>query len=253
MNKLTALVITFNEVNNIDGLIESVQFADHIIIIDSFSTDGTVEKINQYPQVKLIQKEFNNFSDQRNFALNFVETEWVLFIDADERVTTSLKKEILDKINSKTNDIVAYEIYRKFYFKKQLVRFSGWQTDKVFRLYKKTHVSYKKDLLVHELLDITGKTSILKHKLLHYSFDSYIEYKTKMEQYARLRAKELYLKKLKPNAFHFIIKPFYRFINHYLIRLGFLDGKKGIILSYLNSYYVFRRYVELKKLYQENT
>jgi len=253
MNKLTALVITFNEVNNIDGLIESVQFADHIIIIDSFSTDGTVEKINQYPQVKLIQKEFNNFSDQRNFALNFVETEWVLFIDADERVTTSLKKEILDKINSKTNDIVAYEIYRKFYFKKQLVRFSGWQTDKVFRLYKKTHVSYKKDLLVHELLDVTGKTSILKHKLLHYSFDSYIEYKTKMEQYARLRAKELYLKKLKPNAFHFIIKPFYRFINHYLIRLGFLDGKKGIILSYLNSYYVFRRYVELKKLYQENT
>ena len=248
---LTALVITFNEEENIEALIKNLHFADHIIIIDSYSTDQTLEKIKPFKHVRVIQRAFTNFSDQRNFALQQVTTDWVLFIDADERVTPKLKTAIQTAINLKNNTIVAYEMYRTFYFKKSIVRFGGWQTDKVFRLYKKDSVTYRKDLLVHELLTINGETAILKPKLDHFSFNTFTEYRNKMMHYAKLRAKELFIKKLQPNVFHFYIKPLYRFVNHYFFRLGFLDGKKGLIISYLNALYVYHRYIELKQLYRK--
>ncbi len=248
--KISALIITKNEEKNIESIIENLHFTNEIIIVDSYSTDATVEKIKKYPHVKLLQNKFINFSNQRNFAMQHAKNNWILFIDADERIPANLKQEIIQVVQYK-NNIVAYEIYRRFYFKQKLIRFSGWQTDKVFRLYKKDFVSYKKDLLVHELLDIKGKTGVLKHKLLHYSFNSYQEYKNKMNQYAKLRAQELFVKKLKPTFFYFYIKPAYRFFIHFIIRLGFLDGKKGIIVSSLSAYYVKQRYIELKKLYQQ--
>jgi len=245
--KLSALVITYNEEQNIDDLIDNLSFADEIIIVDSFSSDKTVAKIKQHKNVTLIQNKFINFSEQRNFALQYANHEWVLFIDADERISPKLKHEIINNINNTEKNIVAYEIYRKFYYKKKLVRFSGWQTDKVYRLYKKSHVSFKSNLFVHELLDINGEVGVLKEKIKHFSFDSYEDYKNKMTHYATLRAEELFIKKLTPNIFHFYIKPLYRFLNHYFIRLGFLDGKKGFIISYLSSYYVRHRYVILAK------
>lgn len=249
--KLSALVITHNEENNIDELVENLSFANEIIIVDSFSSDNTVTKIKSHKNVTLIQNKFINFSKQRNFALQHANNEWVLFIDADERVPLKLKREINKAINSTNKKIVAYEMYRKFYYQKKLVRFSGWQTDKVFRLYNKNNVSFKSDLFVHELLDINGKTSVLNEKLQHFSFNSYDEYKQKMVHYASLRAEELYLKKLKPNLFHYYIKPLYRFLNHYIIRLGFLDGKKGYIISSLSAFYVHHRYVILAELYKK--
>ncbi|MGB0974757.1 MAG: glycosyltransferase [Flavobacteriaceae bacterium] len=249
--KLSALVITYNEDKNIDSLIDNLSFTDEIIIVDSYSTDNTVAKIKQHKHVKLIQNKFVNFSNQRNFALKYANHDWVLFIDADERISEKLKDEINTTINNVQDDTVAFEVYRQFFYKKKLVRFSGWQTDKVFRLFKKDNVEYKKELFVHELLDINGKTGTLTEKLEHYSFDSYSDYKDKMIHYAALRAKELYIQKLKPTLFHFCLKPLYRFINHYVIRCGFLDGKKGITVAYLSAYYVYRRYVELKKLYKK--
>jgi len=249
--KLSALVITYNEEQNIDELIENLSFADEIIIVDSYSTDNTAAKIKQHKNAILIQNKFINFSEQRNFALQYANHEWVLFIDADERISPKLKREINNSINNIKNNIVAYEIYRKFYYKKKLVRFSGWQTDKVYRLYKKSHVSFKSNLFVHELLDINGAVGVLKEKINHFSFDSYDDYKNKMTHYATLRAEELFIKKLSPNLFHFYIKPLYRFLNHYFIRLGFLDGKKGFIISYLSAYYVHHRYVILAKRYGE--
>ncbi len=249
---LTALVITYNEEKNIKALLQNLDFATHIIVVDSFSTDNTVAIVKQHSNTTLIQHTFVNFSAQRNFALAQATTDWILFIDADERITPNLKTAIQTVINKKNNDVVAYEMFRNFYFKKQLVRFSGWQTDKVFRLYRRGAVSYKKELLVHEALNINGKTAVLQPKLDHFSFESYADYKHKMMHYAKLRALELFSKKTKPNAFHFYIKPSYRFINNFILRLGFLDGKKGFIISYLGALYVHHRYVKLKELYSQD-
>ncbi len=247
--QLSALIITFNEEDRIEKLIANLDFADEIVIVDSFSTDNTVALIKKHPQVKLIQHPFENFSKQRNFALKQVQHDWVLFIDADEIIPDNLKLEILDKLKN-PNGCVAFKTYRQFYFKDKPLNYSGWQTDKVYRFYNRKNVCFEPTKFVHETLNVSGPTENLKHKLIHFSYKSYSDYKGKMERYATLRAKELYAKKLKPNFFHFHVKPVYRFINHYIIRLGFLDGKKGYTICKLNAYGVKQRYVELEKLYQ---
>ncbi len=246
-NKLTVLIITLNEIDNIKDLILNVSFADEIIVVDSFSIDGTVEIVKEFKNVKFIQHEFISYSDVRNFAIKQASNDWVLFIDADERIPTKLKNEIINKLSDNEN-IVAFGFYRRFFFKDSPLKYSGYQTDKVYRFFDKNHAFYDKDKLVHETLKINGKTKLLKYKLDHYSYKSEEKYKNKLKKYAQLRAKELYLKKVNPNFYHLYIKPTYRFFYHYLIRLGFLDGKNGFKISKFNAYEVKQRYIELKNL-----
>ena len=245
--KITGLIITLNEEKNIKAVIENISFVDEIIIVDSFSSDKTVELSQAYDKVKVYQHEFENFTDQRNLALDYASHNWILFLDADERLTDGLKEEIMETVKQKET-AEAYFFYRKFMFKDKPLHFSGWQTDKNVRLFKKNSARYSKERLVHEILRVNGKTKTMKHKLLHYSYISYGSYKAKMINYAKLKAKELYLKELRPNFFHFYIKPAYKFLYTYLIRLGILDGRKGIIICYLNALSVYKRYPFLKKL-----
>ncbi len=247
---LSGLLITFNEIKHIKEVLENISFADEIIVVDSYSTDGTVEVIKNFPNVKLFQRKFDDFTSQRNYALSLANNNWILFIDADERVTPKLKNEILETIQSSSSKD-AYYFYRKFFYNEKPLHFSGWQTDKNFRLFKKDKCEYKSERLVHETLAVNGTTGILKHKLLHYSFDDYEKYKEKMISYGKLRAKELFLNGKKYSIFKQIFKPTYKFLYDYIIRLGFLDGKKGIIICYLNALSVYARYPELKRLYKE--
>ena len=248
---ITGLIITYNEIKHIKEVIENISFVDELIIVDSFSTDGTVEIIKSYPNVKLFQRKFDDFTSQRNFALSLAQNNWILFIDADERVTPELEQEILFTTQNK-NSKSAYYFYRKFMFKDKPLHFSGWQTDKNFRLFKKENCSYIRERLVHETLQVNGEIGVLKHKLIHYSYDDYSKYRKKMMSYGKLRAKELFLKGEKFNILKLIFKPIYKFLYDYIIRLGFLDGKKGIIICYLNALSVYARYPELKKLNQTN-
>ena len=249
--KITGLIITLNEENNIGDVIENINFVDEIIVLDSFSTDKTVEIAQSYDNVSVIQNKFENFTDQRNLALDHAQHNWILFLDADERLTPELRHEIIDTVQQ-DNPAEAYYFYRKFMFKDKPLHFSGWQTDKNIRLFKKDTARYSKERLVHEILRVKGRTKTMKHKLIHYSYIDYYNYKQKMIDYAKLKAKELYMKEVKPNFFHFYIKPAYKFLYIFLIRFGFLDGKRGFIICYLNALSVYYRYPFLKKLYQSN-
>ena len=244
---ITGLIITFNEIKHIKEVLENISFVDEIIVVDSFSNDGTVEIIKSFPNVKLYQKKFEDFTSQRNYALSLASKDWILFIDADERVTEKLKEEIIETTNSdETKD--AYYFYRKFMYKNKPLHFSGWQTDKNYRLFKKDKCIYKSERLVHETLMVNGTSGVLMNKLIHYSFDDFTKYKSKMISYGKLRAQELYKKGQKYSVIKHIFKPIYKFLYDYIFRLGFLDGKKGIIICYLNALSVYSRYPELKKL-----
>lgn len=251
-NKISAVFITLNEVMNINEVLANVQFADEIIVVDSFSTDGTVERIKQRPQVRLIQRPFLNYTDQKAFALNQASNDWVLFMDADERLTDKLKNEILNTINGEPK-AVAYFFYRTFMFGNKVLRFSGWQSDKNYRLFRKSKVSFTKDRIVHETLIVDGAVNVLKHKLIHYSYKDYEDYKGKMIKYGQMKAQEELVKNYDPNLYHFMFRPLYKFLNHFFFRLGFLDGKKGAIISYLNALGVHSRYKELKRLRGQQT
>jgi glycosyltransferase involved in cell wall biosynthesis len=245
--KLTVLIITLNEEFYIKSLLEDLDFADEIIVVDSFSSDKTVAIVNSFENVKLIQNPFQNYTLQRNFALDQASNNWVLFIDADEKLTPNLKSEIIATINT-SNPASAYLIYRIFMFKNLKLRFSGWQTDKIFRLFDKTKCRYTDERLVHEKLKVNGEIAILKNKLIHYSYTNYSDYKTKMNHYGVLKAQEKVKKGEKASVFMKLFHPLYTFLYQFLIRLGILDGTKGIIICYLNAYSVYVRYKELKKL-----
>jgi glycosyltransferase involved in cell wall biosynthesis len=248
INKISAVIITYNEDIHIASVLENLKFTDEIIVVDSNSTDGTIEKIKNHPKVKLIIRPFVNYTDQKTYALEQASNDWVLFLDADERLTDDLRNEILHTVNSDQPTAEAYYFYRIFMFKDKILRFSGWQRDKNYRLFKKSKVHFTQDRIVHETLVVDGKSDVLKNKLVHYSYKDYEDYKGKMIKYGQMKAQEELEKNYDPNIYHFVFRPLYKFLNHYIFRLGILDGKKGITICYLNALGVYARYKELRQL-----
>lgn len=246
-NKITALIITYNEMGYIQQCVDSVLFADEIIVVDSYSTDGTFEYLKNHPRVTAIQHSFENFTKQKTFALKQATNDWVLFIDADEVVTTSLEEEIKGQVQH-AKDEVAFWFYRTFMFQQRRLRFSGWQTDKNYRLFRKSKVSFCNKRIVHETLNIDGKSGVFKEKLIHYSYKDYSGYKAKMLSYGRLKAKEAFAKQKRFNYASLYLKPFWKFSYNYFVRLGFLDGRKGITICYLEALGEIERFTELKRL-----
>jgi len=246
--KISAAVITFNEDEHIYNLLENLQFADEIIIVDSFSTDASIEKIKEFKNVKLLQRPFVNFTDQKQFALDQCSNNWVVLIDADERLSDGLKNEVLKTVNSELPKAAAYFFRRTFMFKNEKMRFTGTQSDKNYRLFQKSKVHFNTSKTVHETLVVNGNSAVLDHKLIHFSYKNYEDFKTKRLKYTSMQANELLAKNKKPTLLHFIFKPPFRFMKHYFINLGFLDGKKGLILSYLMALGIYNRYAMLKKL-----
>ena len=156
MTKISAIILTFNEEQNIEEVIETVSFADEIIILDSLSQDKTKEIALKNQKVKFFEKKFENYTSQRNFALELAAHDWILFLDADERIVPKLKEEIFNAVRS--NEFVAYHFYRKFYYNRKPIHFSGTQTDKRICLFRKSKAKYSSQKLVHETLEIEGKT-----------------------------------------------------------------------------------------------
>jgi glycosyltransferase involved in cell wall biosynthesis len=232
-------------------LLTDLAFANEVVIVDSFSTDKTKEISESFANVRFIENPFENYTKQRNFAIDQAKNNWLLFLDADERLTQELKQEIIDTVNQEET-CSAYLFYRTFFFKNKVLHFSGLQTDKIFRLFKKDKARYTYKRLVHEKLDVEGKIGTLKNKLIHYSYADFESYKQKMAAYGKLKAKEKYLIGFNPSIVHTFGHPIYNFLYNFIIRLGFLDGKKGVIICYLNAYSVYARYEELKKLRAEN-
>ena len=248
---LTALIITYNEEGNMASVLENLNFANEILVVDSFSTDRTIEIASTFKNVKVIQHPFKNYAEQRNYAISLASNPWLLFLDADERLTPALMKEIA-QILQQNDSHSAYYFYRTFMFKNTKLLFSGWQTDKIFRLFKKGKAQYTLQKIVHEKLVVNGTTGKLKNKLIHFSYKDYSSYKQKMVYYGKLKAIEEFNKGTKPSFFHFYIRPLYQFVYQYIIRLGILDGKNGITICYLNALSVFVRFQELKKIKLDN-
>ncbi len=248
--KISVLIITLNEQIHMYELLSDLDFADEVIVVDSFSTDRTKSIAESFKNVRFLEHKFENYTSQRNFAIDQARNNWIFFIDADERLTPDLKIEILETVD-RDEDISAYLFYRKFYFKNKILRFSGWQTDRIYRLFKKDKCRYTHRRLVHEKLDVQGKVALFKNKLIHYSYADYNSYKGKMIAYGKLKAMEKFQIGFKPTIFHKYGHSIYNFLYQYIIRLGILDGRKGIIICYLNALSVSVRYKELERLYKK--
>lgn len=243
--KISGLIITYNEEKNINEVLDCFHYCDEIIIVDSFSTDKTIEIAKQNPKVKIHQQTFVDYTKQRNKALELANNDWVLFLDADERTTPELEKEILATIRSKSPKD-AYFFLRTFFVEKIKINFSGTQNDKNFRLFRKSKATYNSDKKVHETLIVDGEIGTLKNNLLHYSFDSYKAFKEKQLKYGKLKGEELIQKGKKYSFVKHWSKVLFKFFKTFFLKLGFLDGLNGIKISYLQSLYVHETYICLK-------
>ena len=239
---LTVIIPTFNEAGYIEDALKSVAFADEIILIDSFSEDATV--LLATPLVsKVISREFDNFSNQKNEALKQAKGQWVLFLDADERVSKSLEKEIIDTIENSVHS--GYKInFPHFYMNRFLYNHS----DDVLRLVKREGAYYMGE--VHEKLQCQGSVGKLKNKMLHYTYKDLHSYLTKKERYAWFQAKQQYAKGKRATWMHLWFKPMFRFFKSYIIKGGYRDGIPGLTVAGVNAYGVFQRYVKLRLLYK---
>ena len=244
--KISGLIITFNEEKNIQEILDDFSICDEIIVVDSFSSDQTVSIAEQNPKVKIIQHPFEDFTKQRNVALDAAANDWVLFLDGDERITPELHQEIISELN-KFDKKDAYYFYRKFYFAGKPMNFSGTQTDKNFRLFRKSKCRYVADKKVHETLAVNGSIGVFNNKLQHFSVSDYDSYKDKMIHYGNLKGQELFDKGKKFSVLTQYLKSAFKFFKTYFLRLGFLDGKEGFQLSVLQTLSVFETYESLKK------
>jgi glycosyltransferase involved in cell wall biosynthesis len=243
MNKLTAIIPTGNEIHNIEDVIASVKFADEILVVDSFSTDGTYEKAQELA-TNVIRRDYHYSASQKNWAIPQAQHEWILLVDADERVTPELQKEIQDILKKTPKDIVAYWIGRQNHFMGERVNYSGWRNDKVIRLFKRDFCKYE-DKHVHAEIIANGSISRLKNKLYHNTYITLDKYFEKMNRYATWQAKDYDKKTGTLTPYHFVIKPFWGFFKHYIIQSGFRDGLVGLVIGYIQGYVVFMRYVKL--------
>jgi len=242
--KVSGLVTCFNEEHNIGECIESMQWCDEIIVVDSYSTDRTPDIARSYDRVRFFQRSYFGAGAQKNWALKHVQNPWVFLLDSDERCTPGLRAEIEDLL-ARGPDHLAYTINRDVYFLGKRIRHSGWQRDRVARLFK-TGTAYYENRRVHSLLHTTGEAPILKHSMEHYMVDrSFDDYAFRLAKYGYWGAAQGWRDGLRPGVFDVAFRPLWRFFRTYIVQLGVLDGARGLVFCALQSFSAYMKYAIL--------
>ena len=244
----SVIIITRNEERNIVDCLESVSWADEIVVIDSHSTDKTVELAHRYTK-GVYSVDWKGYAAAKIFALQHVVNDWVFWIDADERVPRELGDEIQRRVQEKQSPVVAYEVARQAYFLGKRIKHCGWYPGYVVRLFKKSQVSFAESR-VHEHLDVKGPVGRLENDLLHYTDDTLYHYFSKFNRYTTLAAKDLIQSGKQYSLYDILVRPPFLFFKMYILRRGFLDGMHGLILSLASAGYVFCKYVKLWDLHR---
>jgi len=240
--QISVIITTFNEEINIEDCIRSVLWADEILVVDSLSTDRTVERARRHP-VKLLEREYFGSAAQKNWSMDRVENDWVLILDADERLTDDLALEIL-LLLVEGPQFYGYFLRRRNIVLGKVIRHSGWSTDKVIRFFHRNHGRYP-DRRVHADLDIEGPTPVLRNALLHYTFRSLDQYWEKLRNYAEWGAAQGFREGRRAGVLALAGRPVWRFLRTYVVQFGFLDGLHGLVVCGLQAFGSFLKYARL--------
>lgn len=247
-SKITALIPACNEQANIADCMASVDWADEIFVVDSFSSDATPELARQ-AGARVIQHEYVNSATQKNWAIPQATHPWVLIVDADERITPELRDEILGILaadqrgDGSVRD--GYRIGRLNHFLGRKVRHCGWQNDTCLRLFRRDKGRYQ-DRQVHaDVLIEGGNVGSLRNKMIHYTFRSFDQYMRKFNQYTTWAAGDRAKRTPRVRWYHLTLRPLGRFIKQYILKRGFLDGSVGLVVCSLAAFSVFMKYAKL--------
>ena len=242
---LTVTVITRNEAANIAAALDSVAWADERIVVDSFSTDDTAA-IARAHGARVETRDWAGYSDQKNYAADLATHDWILSIDADERVTADLAREIRELLSGEPA-ARGYRIPRVTWYLGRWIRSTDWYPDYQLRLYDR-RVGRWNGRLVHESVSIKGQPGLLRHDLEHYAYRDISHHLATIDRYTSLAAEQWMSEGRRTSALGALAHAKLAFLRNYLLRGGFRDGAAGLIVSTLNAYYVF---LKLAKLWEK--
>jgi len=244
MPKLSVTIITRNEAANIGDCLESVKWADEIIVVDSGSSDGT-QDICRIKGAKVYEHDWPGFGPQKNRALDYATGDWVLSLDADERVTPELWVQLESAMDSPQYN--GYYLPRLSQFCGRFIHHSGWYPDYVLRLFRRSKGRFTDDL-VHESVKLDGESGKLSSPLLHYSYVTRNDVERKIEQYSTAAANQMFSKGKVTSAFDAPVRALWAFVRTYFLRLGFLDGSAGFNIARMNARTTYLKYKKLGTL-----
>lgn len=238
---ISAVVITYNEEPNIGRCLSSLAFTDEIVVLDSHSTDRTVEIARAFTD-KVSRREFTGFSDQKNAAMALASNDWVLIVDADEVVTPELASEVRSAVGS--DSFAAYRMPRLTCFAGKPIRHCGWYPDHVTRLARRSKSRFG-DRLVHETLEVDGPVGSLTSDLIHYSYRDLDDLVRKVTEYSRAAARQKLLDGERFSLGALMVAPGLTFLKKYIVKQGYRDGLRGFLICALSQFSVFLRYAML--------
>ncbi len=244
MAKLSVILITKNEAANIRDCLASVAFADEVVVVDSGSTDATVAIARALGAQVFEFADWPGFGAQKNRALHFASNEWVLSIDADERVTPALQAELLAAMHG---ECAGYFVPRLSQFCGKFIHHCGWYPDYVLRLFKKSCARFSADV-VHEHVELQGRSARLRNDLLHYTYLHKADVARKTLQYAQAGAQQSFARGKRANLLDAPLRGGWAFIRTYLLRAGFLDGAAGYQIARMNAQTTYLKYRQLQSL-----
>lgn len=246
MFKISVVIPCKNEISNLSECVASIQsIADEIIVADSGSTDGTRQLATELG-CRVIERDYVHSGDFKNWAIPHADNEWVLLLDADERATGPLRQEIENILADPKED--GYWIYRINHFMGHRIRYSGWQNDRVIRLFRRDLSRYEGDTDHAEIAVSSGRVGQLKSRMLHYTYWSYDQFLAKMHRYTTHQAKVWFEQGRRPSAARMLATVPFRFLQTYVFRGGFLDGMAGLQVCALTAYYSFLKQARLWEL-----
>ncbi len=240
---ISACILTYNEEHIIEKCLRSLDWADEIIIVDSFSSDSTFDICKKYAD-RLEQRQWPGFRDQYDYATSLASHDWIIFIDADEIVPP----ELADEINKETvkNNYDGFLIYRQTYYLGRWIKHGGWNPDGKIRVYKKGKGEWEGGL--HATVKVDGKVGKLKNIIHHYNYKDISDQIRTIDRYSANAADEM-LKKGKSFGIHqLILRPLFRFFRDYFLKRGYKDGLPGFIIAVATGFYVFIKFAKLWEL-----
>ena len=241
MEKISVTIITKNEEKNIGRCLESLQWVDEIIVVDTNSDDKTVEICKQFTD-HVFNESWHGYGKQKNICAAKAQNRWILNIDSDEVVTPELAEEI-QKVQKEGPKYPVYHLPRKNYFGDRWVRFGGWYPDRILRFYDKEKVAFS-ETQVHERLTPDENAGSLKRPLTHYSYRDHEDYIQRQDRYSTLYAQEKMANGFRANWTHLYLRPSFIFFRNYILKQGFRDGYLGFFLAKNAANYTYQKYAK---------
>jgi len=250
MPTLSVILITRNEEANLADCLASLEgIAQQIVVVDTNSSDRTLDIAKSYGAVIAQPQDWPGFGPQKNRALDLATGEWVLSLDADERLTPALKSEIVTAIHHSAH-VDCFAIPRLSWYCGRFIRHSGWNPDYVERLFKRGSARFSDDL-VHERLIPSGQVAKLENPMLHYSFMDYSQVLQKIDRYSTASAEQAFAQGKTSTPLKAVLHGAWSFFRTYFLRAGFLDGPQGFTLAMSNAQGTYYRYIKLWHLIRE--